>query len=92
MAYKIYGTVIHVSETKQISERFRTRDLVIRVDGAYPQEIKFQAMQDRCDMLSGLTNNAEIEVVFDLQGKKHTNPYGEVNWFTTAVVINVNKI
>ncbi len=51
---EIKGTIKKISETVQISERFRKREFVIEYasNPDYPQPIQFEMVQDRCELHS----------------------------------------
>lgn len=89
--YEICGTIIHVGAIEEITEKFKKRDLVLRVDGQYPQEIKLQFSQSKCDLLNGFGNMKEVKVRFDIQGRKWESS-GKTEWFNTLVGIDINKI
>ena len=89
---KEVGTVIHVGETVQVSEKFKKRDLVLRMDGMYPQEVKFEAKQDRCSLLDELRLHQEIEVNFALEGRRWEKEPGRPEWFNTLTIIGVKHI
>lgn len=86
------GTIVHVGETQQVSEKFKKREIVIRVDGMYPQEVKFEAKQDRCSLLDGLQLHQEIEVNYALEGRRWEKEPGRPEWFNTLTVISIKPI
>jgi len=55
---------------------FRTREFVIEtMDGAYPQFVKFQSVQDKCDLLNQFQEGEAIKVSFDLRGRQWQDKY-----------------
>lgn len=82
--YKLTGQVKLINETVQVTEKFKKREFVI-VDNSsmYPQDIQFQAAQDKCEILSSIKEGETVEVSFNLRGREWTNPQGEVKYFNT---------
>jgi hypothetical protein len=90
--YKLKGSVIHIGETQQITETFKKRDLVIFVDGQYPQEYIFEATQTRCELLDAVQLKQEVEVGFAIQGNGWTSKEGEKRWANTLVLLQVYAV
>lgn len=71
MSFEIEGKLHKVFPTEQKSESFRTREFVIEImQGSYPQFIKFQLTQDRCDVIEPYKDGQMIKVYFDLRGRQ----------------------
>ena len=82
--YTLKGEVKVISETRQVSEKFKLREFVITdASGQYPQVIQFQASQDKVDLLDNFNPGDQVEVSFNLRGREWTNPQGEVKVFNT---------
>lgn len=91
--YKLTGTVKMVGETVQVTEKFSKREFVINDSSSmYPQDIIFQACQDRCSMLDGVEELDNLEVSFNLRGREWTSPSGEVKYFNTLDAWRVEKV
>ena len=71
MSFEITGKLYKKFATESRSEKFQSRDFVLEVaDGNYPQLIKFQLVQDRCQILDNYNEGEEIKVHFDLRGRE----------------------
>jgi len=70
MAFEIEGAVHKIFETESKSEKFQAREFVIKTEGTYPQFVKFQLTQDRCDLINGYNEGEQIKVYFDLRGRE----------------------
>jgi len=82
--FKLTGTVKVVNDTVQVTPKFLKREFVINdASSMYPQDIIFQAAQDKCDMLDGIMEGQTVEVSFNLRGREWTSPQGEVKYFNT---------
>ena len=82
---EIKGIRKNISETVQISDRFRKREFVLEYanNPAYPQPLQFEMVQDRCELLDSFQEGQEVEVHFDLRGREWTNPQGQVKYFNS---------
>ena len=82
---EIKGKIKNISETVQISERFRKREFVVEYasNSDYPQPLQFEMVQDRCELLDPFEVDQDVEVFFDLRGREWTNPQGEVKYFNS---------
>lgn len=91
--FKLTGTVKLVNPTVQVSEKFSKREFVVSdTSGMYPQDILFQATQDKCSMLDGVQPNDQVEVSFNLRGREWTNPQGEVKYFNSLDAWRIEKV
>jgi len=76
-AYELQGNVIKIGETQTFGSGFEKREFVVKVeDGKYPQEIKFEVVNDNCGLLDELKLGEEVDVKFDIRGK----PYKETHY------------
>lgn len=74
----IKGNVYSVGKTKQISDTFSIRELVLEVkDGEYVNHFKFEAVNDKVKLLDELSKGDTATVHFNLRGRKFTNKDGE---------------
>ena len=70
MSFEIIGKLHKVFDVQAKSEKFQAREFVITTDGQYPQFIKFQLTQDRCELISKFEEGKDIKVYFDLRGRE----------------------
>ena len=90
--FKLTGTVKLINETQQISEKFSLREFVIsETSSMYPQDILFQATQDKCSLLDSVKVQDQIEVSFNLRGREWTSPTGEVKYFNSLEAWRIEK-
>lgn len=72
----IKGAVKLVNEVKVISDRFSVREFVITtLDPKYPQDILFQAVNDKIDMIDPLRKAQVVDVSFNLRGREFNGRY-----------------
>jgi hypothetical protein len=76
MAFEVEGRLHKIYETETKGESFKVREFVIEVQsGQYPQMVKFQLTQDRCELMSTFQEGANIKVHFDLRGREWNGKY-----------------
>ena len=87
MAFEIRGKVIEVNPVQQVSAKFRKREFVVEVseEGSGGREfvefIKFQCVQDRCELIDETFINSQVKISFNLKGNRWERD-GKVNYFT----------
>ena len=86
MAFEITGKVIDVSPVNQVSDKFKKREFVIEKketggSAVFIDYIKFQLIQDKCDLINESFLNEEIKIWFNLKGNKWERD-GKVSYFT----------
>lgn len=82
-SFETSGTVRVISDTQQVKDTFRKREFVIEVeDGQYPQHIKFQVTQDRCNLLDSIAIGTDVTVSFNLRGRPFQAKDGTTQYFT----------
>lgn len=84
MSYQLTGKIKFIGEIKQVSDTFKVREFVVTVDSEsqYPQHIKLQVTNDRCDFLSTYTIGNDVTVHFNLRGRE-TEKDGRTNYWNT---------
>lgn len=91
--FKLQGTIKLIKDTQQITDTFSKREFVVTESSSmYPQDILFQAVQDKCSMLDGLSQGETVEVSFNLRGREWTSPQGEVKYFNSLDAWRVEKV
>lgn len=75
MALEITGRLHKVFDTEQKTESFKAREFVIETQGEYPQFVKFQLTQDRCDLIENYKEGDGLKVHFDLRGREWQGKY-----------------
>ena len=76
MAFEVEGKLHRIFPTEQKSASFTAREFVLEIpDGNYPQFIKFQAVQERCNILDNYSEGDTVKVSFDLRGREWNDKY-----------------
>lgn len=95
MAFEITGRVIDISPVNQVSDKFRKREFVIEKKEAgggavFVDYIKFQLIQDKCDLINESFLNEEVRIWFNLKGNKWERD-GRINYFTNLDAWKIEK-
>lgn len=95
MAFEITGKVIDISPVNQVSDKFKKREFVIEkkeTGGAavFIDYIKFQLIQDKCDLINESYMNEDVKIWFNLKGNKWERD-GKINYFTNLDAWKIEK-
>jgi hypothetical protein len=95
MAFEITGKVIDILPVNQVSDKFKKREFVIEkkeTGGAavFIDYIKFQLIQDKCDLINESFLNEEVRIWFNVKGNKWERD-GKVNYFTNLDAWRIEK-
>lgn len=96
MAFEITGKIIDISPVNQVSDKFRKREFVIEKKEAggaavFIDYIKFQLIQDKCDLINESFLNEEVRIWFNLRGNKWEKE-GRVSYFTNLDAWKIEKL
>lgn len=76
MSFEIQAKLHKKFDVEQKTESFRAREFVLHVEeGNYPQYVKFQLTQDRCELVDQYNEGDLIKVYFDLRGREWNGKY-----------------
>ena len=95
MAFEITGKVIDISPVNQVSDKFKKREFVIEKKEAggsavFIDYVKFQLIQDKCDLINESFLNEEVKIWFNLKGNKWGRD-GKINYFTNLDAWKIEK-
>ncbi len=91
--FKLTGQIKVINPTQVVSDKFSKREFVVTdTSSMYPQDISFQATQDKCGMLDGLQVGANVEVSFNLRGREWINPQGEAKYFNSLEAWRIEAV
>lgn len=72
---KAKGTIHHLGEAKQVSDKMNIREFVLSIGDKYPQLVQFQAFNERVKFLETARVGQECEVKFDIRGREYNGRY-----------------
>jgi hypothetical protein len=91
---EIKGKVHEVAPTVQVTESLKKRELILEYveNPQYPEYLKFEAIQDRCNLLDNVKVGDDIEVFFNLKGRPWTDKTGKKTYFNSLQLWKVNVL
>lgn len=89
---KVTGKLIEIYDTTKIKETFQKREFVLEyaTNPKYPELIKFELVQDKCALLDNFRAGQEVDVEFDLRGRRWTDQQGTAKYFNSLQAWRVN--
>ena len=96
MAFEITGKVIDILPVNQVSDKFRKREFVIEKkesggSAVFVDYIKFQLVQDKCELVNDSFLNEDVKIWFNLKGNRWERE-GKVNYFTNLDAWKIEKV
>lgn len=81
----ITAKILEIYDTQQISDTFKKREFVVEYaeNPQYPEYIKFEAIQANCDQLDAVNVGEQVNIQFNLKGRRWTDPQGSVKYFNS---------
>ena len=71
MNFSLEAPIYKIFDTQVVSEKFQKREFVLEVqDGSYAQFVKFQLVQDKCDLIESYAVGDTVKVHFNLKGRE----------------------
>lgn len=85
MALSITGKVIEVGKPQQVTEKLKKRTLIVEYaeNVQYPEQIQFEAVNDKCNLLDELREGDEVTVHFNLRGRSYVGKDGKKGHFNS---------
>lgn len=96
MSYELAGKLIAKYDTVQRTETFKTREFVLEksedINGrTITNYIKFQAIQDKTNLLDKLNIGDEVKVYFNIKGSKWEKD-GKTNYITNLDAWRIEQL
>ncbi len=96
MAFEITGRIIDILPVNQVSDKFRKREFVIEKKesggtAVFTDYIKFQLVQDKCDLINESFLNEDVKIWFNVKGNKWERD-GRINYFTNLDAWKIERL
>ena len=69
------GAIKLINPVKVKSDKFSVREFVITTADKYPQEVIFQTVNDRMDVIAPYGQGQEVTVSFNVRGREYNGKY-----------------
>lgn len=76
MAYELNGTVKEIFDTQTFDSGFSKRAFVVTSDAdKYPQDIQFECLKERIELIDKINKGDKVTVSFDINGREWNGKY-----------------
>ena len=89
---KVTGKIHNVGALRVVSEKFKSKDVVILTEDKYPQFITVQFTQDKTELLTENNIGEQVEISINLRGREWKSPTGEIKYFNTIEGWKINAM
>jgi len=69
------GAIKLINPVKVISDKFSVREFVITTGDKYPQEVIFQTVNDKMDIIAPYGQGQVVTVSFNVRGREYNGKY-----------------
>lgn len=83
---ELEGTVKVLFDEQRFDSGFYKREIVISTEEQYPQDIKFETLKDKTELLRDLNTGDRVKVFFDIRGREWNG-----NYFNNLVIWKLEK-
>ena len=87
---KVTGKIHNVGALRVVSEKFKSKDVVLLTEDKFPQYITIQFTQDKTDLVNPEDIGENVEVSINLRGRRWESPTGEIKYFNTIEGWQIN--
>ena len=96
MSFEIVGKIVDILPVNQVSDKFRKREFVIEKKesgggSVFIDYVKFQLVQDKCELINESFLHQEVKVSFNLKGNRWERD-GKVNYFTNLDAWKIERV
>ena len=90
---QIIGKILDIKNTVQVTEKFKKRELILEysTDNKYFEYIKFDAFNDRTELLDKFNPGDIVELFFNIKGREWKDNTGKSNYFNTLSIFNIDR-
>jgi single-strand DNA-binding protein len=75
MAYELAGTIKVVFEIQSFPSGFSKREFVVTTEDRYPQDVKFECVKEKTELLDKFSEGEKVNVSFDIRGNEYNDRY-----------------
>lgn len=94
MSFELKAKVHEIGKTEQATESLKKRELIVEYieNPQYPEYLKFEAIQERCNLLDNLKVGDDIEVFYNLKGRPWVDKTGKKSYFNSLQLWKITKL
>ena len=83
---ELEGTIKVIFDEQKFDSGFYKREFVVSTEEQYPQDIKFELLKDKTELLRDANTGDKVKVYFDIRGREWNG-----NYFNNLVVWKMEK-
>ena len=89
---EIKGKIELIGKTQQVTDSFKKREFIFEYaeNPEYPEHLKIEFIQDKCDLLDKFKPGQTVALSINLRGRKWTDPQGKDKYFNTLLAWKIN--
>lgn len=91
-SFEIIGTIKEIFQPMTFGSGFTKREFLVTTEDDYPQDIKFQCVQERVNQLEMLQVGERVKVVFRIRCRPWDNPTKGMQYFTDLEAYRVEQL
>jgi hypothetical protein len=81
---EVTGKIKKIYETQTFGANgFKKRELIVETSEQYPQFLKIEFTQDKCDLLNSFQEGQDVKIAINLKGREWINPEGQAVYFNS---------
>ena len=88
----ITGTIKKVLPLQQITDSFNKQEFILETGDTYPQKIKFETVNDKTELLKGISKQIEAKVYFNVRGREWINKENKTVYFVTLQAWKIETV
>lgn len=76
MSFELTGTVKEIFDEQTFASGFNKREFVVTSEAdKFPQDIKFECLKDKVELVNNLSKGDKVKVTFDINGREWNGKY-----------------
>jgi single-strand DNA-binding protein len=75
MSMEVEGSIKVVFDTQTFNSGFQKREFVVTTKEQYPQDVKFELIKERIDLIDPFKQGDSVKVHFNLRGNEYNGKY-----------------
>lgn len=72
---ELNGTIFLIGEIQQVSTSFKKRQLILKTNEQYSQEVPIDFVQDKCDILDKYAIGQNVKVGINIRGNSYNGKW-----------------
>ncbi|WGH26470.1 MAG: DUF3127 domain-containing protein [Candidatus Bostrichicola ureolyticus] len=88
---EIIGTIKKIFDVKTFNNGFKKRELIIKTEEQYPQNILIEFIQEKINLLNMFKYGDKVKIYINIKGREWNNPEGITKYFNSIQGWKIEK-